>query len=252
MKHDDDIASQNAGKFVIAAGTHENVSLAVDAPAADIENSGVFKSIEIRAVKPDTWIEKAVGNVMRITAKAARLVIDPGAQVKEITLPQADADVKLEVNGKAEKINIESKMKLSVSGKPQADLSVTVDQKAADAQIVSESKLEVSLHAAALLTFEKGAEGSIVNLAVNGIKAAISNLTSSLISVKRPNGTSSNVQAGQQNAQISSDQAQNPGAGSSGAGSWITQGSKNGAATRLVSARYRLFQVMILNSGHTN
>lgn len=225
------IASQNAGKFVIAAGTHENVSLAVDAPAADIENSGVFKSIEIRAVKPDTWIEKAVGNVMRITAKAARLVIDPGAQVKEISLPQADADVKLEVNGKAEKINIESKMKLSVSGKPQADLSVTVDQKAADAQIVSETKLEVSLHAAALLTFEKGAEGSIVNLAVNGIKAAISNLTSRLISVKRPNGTSSNVQAGQQNAQISSDQAQNPGAGSSGAGSWSGTGSGSGSGT---------------------
>ena len=151
------IATQDAEKFVIAANTYENVSLVVDAPASDFENSGIFKSIEIRAVKPDTWIEKAVGNVIRITAKAARIVIDTSAQVKEITLPQADADVKLEVNGKAEKISLEAKMKLSVSGKPQANLTVTVDQKAADAQIVSETKLEVSLHAAALLTFEKGA-----------------------------------------------------------------------------------------------
>ncbi len=225
------IATQNAEKFVIAANTYENVSLVVDAPASDFENSGIFKSIEIRAVKPDTWIEKAVGNVMRITAKAARIVIDPSAQVKEITLPQADADVKLEVNGKAEKISLEAKMKLSVSGKPQADLTVTVDQKAADAQIVSETKLEVSLHAAALLTFEKGAEGSIVNLAVSGIKAAVSNLTSKLISIKRPNGTSSNVQAGQKDTQISSEQTQNTSTGSSGTGSWSGTGSGSGSSS---------------------
>lgn len=224
------IATQNAEKFVIAAGTYENVSLVVDAPAADIENSGIFQSIEIRAVKPDTWIEKAVGNVMRITAKAARMIIDPGAHVKQITLPQADADVKLEVNGKAENIRIESKMKLSVSGKPQADLSVTVDSKAADAQIVSETKLEVSLLAAASLTFEKGAEGSIVNLAANGIKAAVSNLTSKLISVKQPNGTSSNVQAGQKDVQVSSGQAQNTGTGSwSGSGTGSGSGSGTGS-----------------------
>lgn len=231
------IATQNVEKFVIAAGTYENVSLVVDAPAADVENSGIFQSIEIRAVKPDTWIEKAVGNVMRITAKTARMIIDPGAHVKQITLPQADADVKLEVNGKAENIRIESKMKLSVSGKPQADLSVTVDQKAADAQIVSETKLEVSLHAAASLTFEKGAEGSIVTLAANGIKAAISNLTSKLISVKQPNGTSSNVQAGQKDVQVSSGQAQNTstgsaGIGSAGTGSWSGSGTGSGSDTK--------------------
>ncbi len=201
--------------------TESNVSLIVDAPAADIENSGVFQSIEIRAVKPDTWFEKAVGNVMRITSKAARVIVNQGAQVKELTFPQADADVKLEVNGKAEHIRIQSKMKLAVSGSPETDLSVSVEQTAADTQIVSETPLKLSLFAAASLIFEKGSEGSAVSLAAESIKAQISNLTSKVISAKRPNGTSVNIYAGQKNLQISSDHTQNTGSNVSGSG-WDT------------------------------
>ncbi len=201
--------------------TESEVSLIVDAPAADIENSGVFQSIEIRAVKPDTWFEKAVGNVMRITAKAARVIVNQGAQVKELTFPQADADVKLEVNGKAEHIRIQSKMKLAVSGSPETDLSVSVEQTAADTQIVSETPLKLSLFAAASLIFEKGSEGSAVSLAAESIKAQISNLTSKVISAKRPNGTSVNIYAGQKNLQISSDHTQNTGSNVSGSG-WDT------------------------------
>ncbi len=229
------IASENAAKFVIPAGSYKNVSLIVNAPAADIENSGVFQSVEIRAVKPDTWFEKAVGNVMRVTAKAARIIVNPGAHMKELAFSQPDADIKLEVNGKADQIRIQSKMKLDVSGKPEDDLSVSVEQTAADTQIVSETPLELSLHAAAALTFEKGAEGSIVSLVTAGIKAAISNLTSKIISVKRPNGTSANVNAGQKDMQISSDAAQNTGSSSSGSywgtGSGSASGSGSGSGT---------------------
>ena len=229
------IASENAAKFVIPAGSYKNVSLIVNAPAADIENSGVFQSVEIRAVKPDTWFEKAVGNVMRVTAKAARIIVNPGAHMKELTFSQPDADVKLEVNGKADQIRIQSKMKLDVSGKPEDDLSVSVEQTAADTQIVSETPLELSLHAAAALTFEKGAEGSIVSLVTAGIKAAISNLTSKIISVKRPNRTSANVNAGQKDMQISSDAAQNTGSSSSGSywgtGSGSASGSGSGSGS---------------------
>lgn len=229
------IAASNAAKFVIPAGSYPNVSLIVNAPLSDVENNGVFQSIEIHAVKPDTWFEKAVGNVIRVTAKAARMIVNKGAQVKEITFPQADADVKLEVNGKADYIRIQSKMKLSVSGKPETDLSVSVEQTAADTQIVSETPLGLSLHAAASLTFEKGAEGSVVSLAAAGIKATISNLTSKIISVKRPNGTPANVNAGQKNMQVSSDTAQNSGSASygssSGSGSGSGTGSGSGSGT---------------------
>lgn len=135
------LATTDAAKIVIPAGSYTNTELIVDAPAADIENSGVFQSIEIRAVKPDTWIEKAVGNVLRVTAKAARMIVNPGAHVKEVTFPQPDADVKLEVNGKADQIRIQSKIKLDVSGKPEKELSVSVEQTAADAQIVSKTPL---------------------------------------------------------------------------------------------------------------
>lgn len=48
------LATTDAAKIVIPAGSYTNTELIVDAPAADIENSGVFQSIEIRAVKPDT------------------------------------------------------------------------------------------------------------------------------------------------------------------------------------------------------
>lgn len=225
------IASENAAKFVIPAGSYKNVSLIVNTPAADIENGGVFQSVEIRAVKPDTWIEKAVGNVMRITAKAARMIVNPGAHVKELTFSQPDADVKLEVNGKADQIRIQSKMKLDVSGKPEDDLSVSVEQTAADAQIVSETPLVLSLHAAASLTFEKGAEGSVVSLVTAGIKAAISNLTSKIISVKRSNGTTANVNAGQKDMQISSDATQNTGSVPSGSNWGTGSGSSSGSGS---------------------
>ncbi len=229
------IASENATKFVIPAGSYKNVSLIVNTPAADIENSGVFQSVEIRAVKPDTWFEKAVGNVMRVTAKAARIIVNSGAHMKELAFSQPDADVKLEVNGKADQIRIQSKMNLDISGKPEDGLSVSVEQTAADAKIVSETPLELSLHTAATLTFEKGAEGSVVSLVTAGIKAAISNLTSKIISVKRPNGTTTNVNTGQKDMQISSDAAQNTGSTSSGSywgtGSGSTSGSGSGSGT---------------------
>ena len=51
------IAASNAAKFVIPAGSYPNVSLIVNAPLSDVENNGVFQSIEIHAVKPDTWFE---------------------------------------------------------------------------------------------------------------------------------------------------------------------------------------------------
>ena len=138
-------------------------------------------------------------------------------------------------SGKADQIRIQSKMNLDISGKPEDGLSVSVEQTAADAKIVSETPLELSLHAAAALTFEKGAEGSVVSLVTAGIKAAISNLTSKIISVKRPNGTTINVNTGQKDMQISSDAAQNTGSTSSGSywgtGSGSTSGSGSGSGT---------------------
>lgn len=43
-----------AEKFTVPEGSYKNVDFTVDAPKADVANSGQFKSITIRAIKQDT------------------------------------------------------------------------------------------------------------------------------------------------------------------------------------------------------
>ncbi len=120
------IRTKDAAKFEIPAGTYSGVELIVDAPASDIENNGVFASITIQAIKSDTWVEKAIGNVINVLASAARIVVNQGARLGKLALSGKDAKIKLEVNGKVDEVSVSAKMELSITGKPEAPINTTI------------------------------------------------------------------------------------------------------------------------------
>lgn len=183
------IRTKDSEKFQIPAGTYTGVELTVDAPASDIENYGVFQSVTIHAIKSDTWVEKAVGNVMRVLAQAARIVVDKGARLSRMELAREDAKVNLEVNGKIDEVSVSAKMELSVSGKPEAPINLTIEESAAGTVLVSEATVNITAHASVDITLNVGAENSTVDIKSKDAAVKVNNYTNGTITVKNADGT---------------------------------------------------------------
>ncbi len=183
------IRTKDAAKFEIPAGTYSGVELIVDAPASDIENNGVFASITIQAIKSDTWVEKAIGNVMNVLASAARIVVNQGARLGKLALSGKDAKIKLEVNGKVDEVSVSAKMELSITGKPEAPINTTIEASAAGTVLVSEAPVNITAHASVDITLNKGAENSTVDIRSKDAQVKVNNFTNSTITVKKADGT---------------------------------------------------------------
>lgn len=93
-----------AEKFTVPEGSYKNVDFTVDAPKADVANSGQFKSITIRAIKQDTYEELTSGNTITVEAAVSRIVVAVKAVVEKIIFSQPKADVKLQVQGKVSEV----------------------------------------------------------------------------------------------------------------------------------------------------
>ena len=107
------------GAFTIPKADYSGIDLIVDAPNADMENNGTFKSISVQAIKDSTWLENAAGNFLNIFAKTARIVVSQGASVSGIAFAQTGAKVALEVNGTVNGVSFQS---------PDTDAKVSVSQ----------------------------------------------------------------------------------------------------------------------------
>jgi len=203
-----------ATNFVIAQGTYQNVDLIVDAPLSDIENSATFKSITINNIKSDTWTEKGTGNTFSILAKAARLIVDKAATVKNITIGTKDSDINLVVNGgTVQGVNVTAKSTLKITGtaaENAALIPVTFGVAAADSVFTTELPVAVSMSASVELVFEKGAVKSTVKLEVTGIKATITNNTSEAIVVTKNDGNKQSVAAGAKKSSVSATNGTSP------------------------------------------
>ena len=156
------IQTPKSGKLTIPKGMYTNVALTVDAPVADIENYGVFQSVTIQSIKPDTWTERAVGNTLRVLAQAARIVVEKGARLKSVLFAKAEAKVKLEVNGAVDQVTVSEKTELEISGSPENVPEVSIEESASGTELVSKVPVNVTLNASADITFQKGAEKSTV------------------------------------------------------------------------------------------
>lgn len=114
-----------AGTFTIPEGDHTNVDITVNAPNADVENNAAFKSVTIQAIKENTWKEKAKGNLIRILARKARVVVDTDASVKNIVYAgeYTDASINLEANGAVENVDLQKSVKAEITVAETADVS---------------------------------------------------------------------------------------------------------------------------------
>lgn len=111
--------TEDEGAFTIPKADYPGIDLIVDAPNADMENNGTFKSISVQAIKDSTWLENAAGNFLNILAKTARIVVSQGAGVSGIAFAQTGAKVALEVNGTVNEVSFRS---------PDTDAKVSVLQ----------------------------------------------------------------------------------------------------------------------------
>lgn len=194
--------------FNIPSGNYGKVNLTVDAPNADVVNAGTFKSINIKAIKPNTWKEKAKGNTITVTADDARIVVEAGASLSKVTVSQeggkikieaagtidaiqidAAVDVSLAVDGTVGEVAVSAPAKVAVEGKTTAAIPIKVEETAKGADVTSSTPVEVKAATEISLNLSKGAEGSKVETTGENAQIAVKNDTTDVIKVTTPAGT---------------------------------------------------------------
>ena len=194
--------------FNIPSGNYGKVNLTVDAPNADVVNAGTFKSINIKAIKPNTWKEKAKGNTITVTADDARIVVEAGASLSKVTVSQeggkikieaagtidaiqidAAVDVSLAVDGTVGEVAVSAPAKVAVEGKTTTAIPVKVEETAKGADVTSSTPVEVKAATEISLNLSKGAEGSKVETTGENAQVAVKNDTTDVIKVTTPAGT---------------------------------------------------------------
>ena len=194
--------------FNIPSGNYGKVNLTVDAPNADVVNAGTFKSINIKAIKPNTWKEKAKGNTITVTADDARIVVEAGASLSKVTVSQEGGKIKIEATGTIDAIQIDAAVdvslavdgtvgevavsapaKVAVEGKTTAAIPIKVEETAKGADVTSSTPVEVKAATEISLNLSKGAEGSKVETTGENAQVAVKNDTTDVIKVTTPAGT---------------------------------------------------------------
>ncbi len=194
--------------FNIPSGNYGKANLTVDAPNADVVNAGTFKSINIKAIKPNTWKEKAKGNTITVTADDARIVVEAGASLSKVTVSQeggkikieaagtidaiqidAAVDVSLAVDGTVGEVAVSAPAKVAVEGKTTAAIPIKVEETAKGADVASSTPVEVKAATEISLNLSKGAEGSKVETTGENAQVAVKNDTTDVIKVTTPAGT---------------------------------------------------------------
>ena len=130
---------QDATSITIPAGDYSKVDLIVDAPNASITNNGVFKSITIKAIAANTWIEKAKGN--RITSDnegSAHIVLGAGASVAAILVSSDSVGgITIEVTGG-------SVANLTITGTEKVNLVLSGAASVGTVSVQAASKVDIA------------------------------------------------------------------------------------------------------------
>ncbi len=195
--------------YVIPKGNYTDIELIVDAPNAEIDNSGIFKHITVNAIKSDTFFEKAIGNSFNwCSVKKGRLVLTKDSSIKQLNIHynekteiQKKPELKIELleSSTINTINIETPTDLLIMGNSGTiePVNLLVSLGAANSIINTSVKLNIDLMANAKLVFEKGSENSTINTSSNtSVNADIQNNTGNTINITKPNGETETIGTG--------------------------------------------------------
>ena len=178
--------SGDGTSFTIPEGDYSGVDLTVDAPKASVVNNGVFNTITIKSVAPNTFTENAIGNIISfINTAAARIIVGADAVLgylniggTGVTTVQVQGEVTgIEVagTGKADVIADEgskideivvsgANAEVAVSGDTTDAIKVSVEATAEGATVESSTKVEVTNEAKDTeVKLTEGAAGSTVD-----------------------------------------------------------------------------------------
>lgn len=223
------ISTTAASSFNIPAGMYSSVDLTVNAPNADVVNNANFKSVTIKAIKADTWTEKAKGNTLKVDAAKARIVVDEAATVAGISVAYANADVTIVVNGTASGITVNAKAKVSILGTAKTKVPVSIAAAAADS--VLSSVIPVTIQAAANATIDlgAGAEESTVEVTNNAATVTVKNNTTKKITVTKADKSKTEVSV-KGSTTVKPSTSSTGGSNWGGGSSWSGVGSGSGSS----------------------
>jgi hypothetical protein len=166
--------TDKAISITIPEGDYKNQNLVVDAPNAEVTNKGEFKSIEIKAIKENTWHEEAEGNTITVTAGNARVIVSEGASLS-IVVKNDKAVISIVNNGVVDEITVDSSAIIAISGTSTKPISVTAN--VADATIRTSVPLDLVATEKINLTLEAGAEATKITVES---EAAVPTITGSV------------------------------------------------------------------------
>jgi len=155
------LKTEEETEFTIPEGNYSKQTLVVDAPKADIVNKGVFKAVEIKNIKPETWTEQAVGNVIIVSAGKARVVIDEGASAS-IEVKSDGSKLTLVNNGTVKELTAGDKAEVEISGTSTEAIPVNVN--AAGAVITTSVPLTIKCNEKIKLVILPGAEKTTITV----------------------------------------------------------------------------------------
>lgn len=194
------IATDAEDSFTIPQREYSEKSLVVNAPNADVSNYGTFKEVLIEDIKPTTWYENGIGNVLRCKAPNAGIIAGINSVVKGIIAELRDQKINIKVNGSLEFIVVSEKSSINIasgSANKEDQTATKVLVNADDAKIESSTSIELELNSNAEIVLEKGAEGTkIVNTSSNQIKASIKNNTEVEVKVSDSTGKEVTIESG--------------------------------------------------------
>ena len=196
----------------IPAGDYKSTDLIVDAPNADITNYGDFKSITIKQIATDTFVERAKNNVLIVDAAAGRVRIPVDAGVDEIKIINPNSNflieiegnietvtvdsastVRLNVTGFVDHVNVNGKSNITFEGSSAKNIQVNVASTADGTTVNSSVKLDITSGANTEINLARGAEGSSVKTTNTAKSVEVTNNTTSSVTVSNDAGKNQTV-----------------------------------------------------------
>ncbi|QHQ59968.1 hypothetical protein Ana3638_03550 [Anaerocolumna sedimenticola] len=156
------LKTEEAISFTIPQGSYGKQKLVVDAPNADVTNNGVFKEVEIKAIKASTWTERAAGNHITVSAPKIRIIIDSTGKAS-IFVNGINTDLDLVNNGIIDGLTVDSNAVINITGTSTAPIPVI--NNFAGASITTSIPLVIVSNAKFTLTVLPGAEATTVTAA---------------------------------------------------------------------------------------
>lgn len=154
----------------IPEGEYSDVQLVVNAPNATITNNAKFKKVQILGISEDTWIEKAVGNLLELLAKKTHVVVEGSDTSIQVGMGAENVDV--ENNGTIQDINITTQVNMSLEGTNRSEIPVSVS--GSGTFISTSIQLKVDAQVDLSLKIKPGAENSTVDIKDEAVIPSIS------------------------------------------------------------------------------